>query len=240
MRRGFTLIELSIVLVVIGLVAGGVLVGQSLIRASELNAVTSDLQRFQTAITTFHDKYLALPGDMSTATTIWPSAVNGNGNGQLDFAAGANATGEAFEFWKQLALAGLVEGKYNGLSGPAGARDAVIGTNVPASRIGKAGYSIEWIGEMSADLYRWDGSYGNALYAGTQIANEPTEGNSFAPKEVWNIDTKIDDGQPATGNIRPYRKNARPNCTTTDVEATTAYSLLNSTTACNLVFITGN
>lgn len=68
-RNAFSLVELSIVLVILGLLVGGILAGQSLIRASELRAVTSEQARIVTAIQAFRDKYFALPGDMRNAST---------------------------------------------------------------------------------------------------------------------------------------------------------------------------
>ena len=65
--KGFSLVELSIVLVILGLLIGGILTGQSLIRAAELRSVTTQYQGYVTAVNTFRDKYFALPGDMPNA-----------------------------------------------------------------------------------------------------------------------------------------------------------------------------
>src|SRR3954468_8091893 len=81
-RNGFTLIELSIVLVIIGLVVGGVLVGRDLMRAAELRAVVSDFDRFQTALYTFQSKYNCLAGDCAYTTRFFPTVLNGNGDGE--------------------------------------------------------------------------------------------------------------------------------------------------------------
>src|ERR1700685_2222580 len=67
-RGGFTLIEMSIVLVVIGLVVGGVLVGQDLIRAAYIRAQISQIEKFNTAVNTFYGKYQALPGDIGATS----------------------------------------------------------------------------------------------------------------------------------------------------------------------------
>lgn len=87
--KGFTLLEFSIVLILIGLVVGGVLLGSDLIRASERRAVISEVQNFKTAITTFKGQYRALPGDMNYAKSIWSECIdvagnncNGNNNGK--------------------------------------------------------------------------------------------------------------------------------------------------------------
>src|SRR3569833_319215 len=75
LKAAFTLVELSIVLVILGLLDGGVHTGQSLIRAAELRSVTTQYQRFLTAVQTFRDKYFALPGDMTNAHSYWGIAI---------------------------------------------------------------------------------------------------------------------------------------------------------------------
>ena len=67
-NQGFTLVELSIVLVILGLLVGGVLTGQSLIRAAELRTVSTQYATFSTAVNTFRDKYFTIPGDMTNAS----------------------------------------------------------------------------------------------------------------------------------------------------------------------------
>ncbi|MFM9890490.1 MAG: type II secretion system protein, partial [Rickettsiales bacterium] len=76
LRYGFSLVELSIVLVILGLLTGGILSGQSLIRAAELRSVSTEYNRYVTAVQTFRDKYFALPGDMTNAQSFWGSSAN--------------------------------------------------------------------------------------------------------------------------------------------------------------------
>jgi len=95
-RAAFTLIELSIVLVIIGLVVGGVLVGRDLIKAAEARSVISDIDKYKTAAMAFYGKYDCLPGDCPNASTFFgasancglgplaPGTCNGNGNGQIE------------------------------------------------------------------------------------------------------------------------------------------------------------
>src|ERR1700691_433072 len=90
-QSGFTLIELSIVLVIIGLIVGGVLVGQDLIRAAEVRAQISQIEKYNTAVNTFRDKYNALPGDLPpTVPTQFGFAARagtagrGDGNGIIE------------------------------------------------------------------------------------------------------------------------------------------------------------
>jgi prepilin-type N-terminal cleavage/methylation domain-containing protein len=98
-RGGFTLIEMSIVLVIIGLIVGGVLVGQDLIRAAHVCAEITQIEKFNTAVNTFYGKYQALPGDMNQSTAQRNGfaargqyAGQGDGNGVIEGVA-LNAAG---------------------------------------------------------------------------------------------------------------------------------------------------
>ncbi|WP_237722954.1 type II secretion system protein [Singulisphaera acidiphila] len=131
--KGFTLIELSIVLVIIALIVGGIMVGRDLIAAAQMRAVISQVEKYKTAVMTFKEKYNCLPGDCSQATQYWPAdpecgiwntasigmACNGNGDGIIAGKSYSNPANEykmnfdeVFGVWNQLALAGLIPGGY--------------------------------------------------------------------------------------------------------------------------------
>lgn len=249
--RGFSLVELSIVLVILGLLTGGILAGQSLIRASELRAIASDAQQYYTSIVTFRDKYMALPGDMTKATSFWgtmtncgvasPSGTgtqtcNGNGDGLIDLPSAASRTGENHALRQHLAAAGLVNGSYNGISGSGSAGDSDPGINVPSSSIGNsAGFSVRNMGTQSGALtYYFNGSYMNSIAFGRCDASECFEG-VISPEEMWGIDTKIDDGKPGVGYVvtRPVHVSGHPNCVTGDNTqfATATYQLTSTNKA---------
>ncbi|MAR55808.1 MAG: hypothetical protein CMM93_01360 [Rickettsiales bacterium] len=254
--NAFSLVELSIVLVILGLLTGGILTGQSLIRAAELRSVVTEFQRYQTAIRSFQDKYMALPGDMRNATRFWGSAntagaggecanpltdvgavssntCNGNGNGMIDSPAGPSARYEEYRFWQQLANAGLIEGTYSGLD--TGSGSYTIGTNAPRSRINNAGWkALYMIGNGSHYVnYNWGSvSEGNVLFLGSGAwVQDPT---ILTPEEAWNIDTKMDDGQPDQGKIKGgQRVNA---CVTNTAAPAAEYNLTNASAVCMLLF----
>lgn len=220
MRYGFSLVELSIVLVILGLLTGGILAGQSLIRAAELRSVSTEYARYTTSINTFRDKYFALPGDMSNATKFWgddnaacpdaavvdgtPGTCNGNGNGIMNQAAAINATGEIFQFWKQLALAGIIEGSYSGLAGPGTTfpgLHGVIGTNIPASKLSSAGWGIMNLSNHAGDATSPAYDYGNNYVFGRASSIYLPSVAALTAPEAWNIDTKVDDGLPVSGRF---------------------------------------
>lgn len=176
-RAAFTLIELSIVLVVIGLLLGGILYGRFLIRAAQLKSVSTDITKFNTGINAFRSKYFMLPGDLNNAQAFWPGGTgcgptdtngqgvcNGNGNGVLNPASipGGNTPGagavpsEIFQMWLHLERAGLISGgNYTGRNNPVGwrvgsARAAVPGLNVPRGAVPNTGYSIEHWGTVTS------------------------------------------------------------------------------------------
>lgn len=236
----FTLVELSIVLVILGLLVGGVLTGQSLIRAAELRSVSADYSRYLAATHSFRDKYFALPGDMANATSFWTTGTaNGNGNGQIQTGSGASVTGEIYQFWTQLTLAGLIEGTYTGLAGSGGALHMVIGTNIPKAKLSNAGWGLrEFNATIAGDGSVPDGAYGHWLQLGNQSAPNDNASAVLKPEEAWNIDTKIDDGQPMIGAVVARSAFTGNICSTAANSAalSATYLLSGTSVGCALVF----
>ncbi len=113
LEKGFSLIELSMVLVVIALVTAGIMGGKYLIRSAEVNGMVAEVHYYKSAINTFEYNYNALPGDMRNAYEFWGaecdasvSACNGNGDGKIAY---GNEDGMA---WQHLQLAGYLGAKY--------------------------------------------------------------------------------------------------------------------------------
>ncbi len=217
----FSLVELSIVLVILGLLVGGVLSGQSLIRAAELRSVTEQQNQLATALNTFQSKYFALPGDMPNATQFWGSAggsgsatdyvcygaaasatvtgtCNGNGNGLIGLITVSGVDdGPEYEgviVWKQLANAGLLNGSSYGQVSYSGGFGKLAGSGLDI-------YSSSAADSCSSRTYGIDTSntftlapVNGAANGGSSIANA-----LFTPADAWNIDTKVDDGLPGSG-----------------------------------------
>lgn len=249
MRNGFSLVELSIVLVILGLLAGGILAGQSLIRASELRSSVADFQRYQAAVYGFRDKYRHLPGDINNATAFWGSAggtgadaacfaaqtaalsatCNGNGNGDstVYHASALVANSERFTAWKHLANAGLIEGNYTGKTNDADITvyDAVPDVNTPRSKLGNNGW-WDIMTPMATSGFHDVGT----LY----IRMVDDDFALLKAEEAWNIDIKLDDGKPGYGSARSNPNTQAPDCTTTDDAATSLYDLTKTMKGCKL------
>jgi len=252
-QRAFSLVELSIVLVILGLLTGGILAGQSLIRAAELRSISTEFSRYIAATQTFRDKYFAIPGDMSNATSFWgkaagtgidsacadfastsPATCNGNGDGRIG---NAPEVFEEMRYWQHLANAGLIEGRYTGTY-TSGAGYA-FGVNTPQSKLSPATWYPWHFGNLAATTSDFGGSFGNVLEIGAWDGGATTP-PVLRPDEAWNIDVKTDDGAPATGKtIAGKGTTARP-CTSnanniSDANAT--YNLTNTGVICYLRFV---
>lgn len=254
-RSAFSLVELSIVLVILGLLTGGILAGQSLIRASELRSVSTDTSKYSAAVHSFRDKYFAIPGDMPNATSFWTSlggtgadatcqnlsatgAATCNGNGQIDNPVVINA--ERYRAWQHLANAGLIEGSYTGVADSGGAYHMTPGKNVPPSKIGNGAYHILNGGPgrtIPADASNFGGQWGLSNEVRSSLSNG-TYVPVFTPEEMWNIDTKMDDGRPAYGAIFSYKNASLPgySCLLNDGASDTAsYNLSLRSKECTML-----
>jgi prepilin-type N-terminal cleavage/methylation domain-containing protein len=212
-RSGFTLIELSIVLVIIGLLAGGVLVGRHLIRAAEMKTIVSDVEKFETAINTYRLKFNALAGDHTRAEEFFGASVTDNGDGD-GFIRNDWVNNESWLFWQHLALAGFIAGSYSGAPGPNDSvlpsGNAVLRVNVPATRVSGVGYSLylsptsnyDWAGINLRSYLLPVGRDGGTPW------NYLTWGGWLPATEAASFDQKYDDGIANSGRIHVTEETA--------------------------------
>lgn len=219
MRRknaGFTLIEIAIVLIIIGLLIGGVLKGQEMITQARIKNTINDLNGISIAVHTYQERYRRMPGDDDKASTRWNvnnvAVNNGNGDGLIAAASGAleafNSTVADVEtrlFWQHLRLSGLITGDGADQSQPQNAFAGVMG--VQQGGLGMTGLVL-------------------------CTANLP-------PKVAAAIDTQLDDGDPVRGQIRSMIQDETiANVPTAAQQAEGIYdeSRSTSTTLCRALF----
>jgi len=219
-QAGFTLVELAIVMIIIGLLIGGVLKGQQLITNAQVTSTVAQIKAIDAATTSFKDQYSAVPGDMKTPAARVPNCIGAcddnataDGDGRVDNAGTAIdftavPADEQISFWAQLNAAGLL----TGIQPDTTAITATAwGQYAPASKITGGGFDVGWYGggntlsgQENTDVTAPApaGEY-LALHgdAGKQVTDAATD-SFLTPNLAARIDTKIDDGQPNTGTVQ--------------------------------------
>lgn len=210
-RSGFTLIEMSIVLIIIGLVIGGIVVGRDLIRAAEVRATISTYQKLDAAVLTFKTKYNCLPGDCATASDFgftsadYPGYINGDGNGEIETYVGdANCStpptfppchhdyDEPLFFFSELSEAGLIPGE----DPPLPVQHGPLTSNMPTHN----GWWIYYAPAATNNNQPISSIPGHVFSILSGIYN--TYPGIITPTTSYQIDSKIDDGMPITGNVQ--------------------------------------
>ena len=208
----FTLVEVAVVLVIIGLLVGGVLAGQDLIKNSEMRATITELEQYNAGSATFISRYGGIPGDLLSrkaqqlnfASAGTDGTVGrGNNNGILENGAVAahqiGAGGENTLFWVHLAEAQFIPGQFvtaDGSLPTAVTGNANVMLYLPTSKL-----------RDNADYHAYGFNGKNYYYmaAITDIAATTgflTDGPALSPLEAEYIDGKMDDGFPFTGLVR--------------------------------------
>jgi prepilin-type N-terminal cleavage/methylation domain-containing protein len=186
-QSGFTLVEIAIVLVIIGLLLGGVLKGQELINSAKVKNIATDFRNIPLFIYGYQDKFKALPGDDvgAVAHVAAPTAATCAGclgNGVIN--GGYNSTtysDESIRFWQQVRLAGLAAG-ITATPTDAATLAAYMPRNADGGLIGiQAGVNPPIAGMASSYIVCSDGILGK-----------------FAKQ----LDITMDDGETSTGNVR--------------------------------------
>jgi prepilin-type N-terminal cleavage/methylation domain-containing protein len=181
-QKGFTLVEIAIVLVIIGLLLGGILKGQEMITQAKIKNSIADFSGISAAYHGYQDRYRAIPGDDPNATR-WTLGRAGDGNGVVagtynaacptGTAQPAAGTAEACMFWNDLRLSGFVSG--NGTQQPFNAFTGLIGVQTG------------------------DGAGATSLggFAGLIVCSA-----NIPDKVAIAMDTQMDDGTIGTGTVR--------------------------------------
>ena len=190
-QSGFTLIEIAIVLVIIGLLLGGVLKGQELINSAKVKNLATDFKNIPVFIYGYQDKFRALPGDDSNAATHVTGAIAATtggtvGNGVIEGAwDSVTLTDETQKFWEHVRLAGLAAGQ-------------TTGDLLPTNSVGGV------IGITNGGTNNPDPAVVATRIKGTYIICSA----GILGKYAKQLDIQLDDGLPTTGSVREYASTA--------------------------------
>jgi prepilin-type N-terminal cleavage/methylation domain-containing protein len=182
-HRGFTLIEIAMVLVIIGLLLGSVLKGQDLIDNARVRNLAAMGDGLKAAFLGFQDRYRAIPGDYPNATNnINGATVNGDGDGQIEIAGTGTAVREDVAVWEHLSRAGFMYGTYAYAAAPSA-------TSNPRNPWGIALQVV------------YDNAY--ADISATPSARHNLKTGSQIPADMLaEVDLKVDDGNARQGYFR--------------------------------------
>lgn len=210
-QQGFTLIEIAIVLVIIGLLVGGILQGQALIESSRVKQAVRDMNSTAAAVFSYQDRYGAMPGDDGPIATLtargsdWASVTAGDNDGNLEVVLAATFTGvtESGAFWQQLKSSGFLSGN------PADTAIAALPANAWGGRLGITTAAM-----------------GNGL-TGTKVCESQVPGGSAIA-----IDNELDDGLGDSGSVRATLGASGTDTDPTNVALAAPYSEDNVYTVC--------
>lgn len=210
-NAGFSLVELSIVLVIVSLLAAAVTGGMALKRNLELQNIMGDVSQLTQATEQFTTMYGGLPGDLFNATEKFgvSNTSNGNGNALIDTA------GEQMLAFQHLSLAGLIKGSYpNSWS-----VQSVMKTALP-----------------NTTFYFGTLENGTALTFTSIGSDQNSRMAALVPADMYYIDRKYDDGMPNTGNIRAFTGAGVSPCTL-GANVTDNYAMDNEDISCYFTII---
>lgn len=227
-QTGFTLIEIAIVLVIIGLLLGGVLKGQELIQNARVRNIIAQQDGIKAAYFGFQDRYRGIPGDYSStnAAANIPGAgsnCGGDGNSLID------SDDESACAWYQMSKAGFISGNYSGKK--TAGTPPFDSSNSPVNPYGGI---LQLIFD---DVYEGSGATsgtgGTSGTSGTKVHNIKS-GTNIPATVLSEVDRKIDDGTPGTGSFRfsTWQGSLSSNCESGGGSSPTTWAITSTATQC--------
>lgn len=214
-KRAFSLIELSIVLIIIGLLIAGITGGASLIKSASLRSAMGEARGYNVAVNSFYVQFDSLPGDSATVVNCPGSctggsanSIAGDANGRIEFVNGVSpvtsAVAENANAWAALKNAGVIDTTFTTPLVPLqGNSNLVIqtpGGNIPSSKIKSAGWLFDYVGTQNVVILTAATTLTTAHASAAVASATPTV--VITASDALSIDTKMDDGVPNTGKVR--------------------------------------
>jgi prepilin-type N-terminal cleavage/methylation domain-containing protein len=194
-KAGFSLLELSIVVVIISLLIAGITAGTDVLQSAKVGTTVKQLKALEVAAVSFREKYSAYPGDFKNAHryfddgTDYPCGTdiecNGDGNSKIEFGTKYNES-EVFRALQHLELASLVKGDF---SGSWGDEKSVMAAKLDAN------FTIQYDEELKKNIVKL-GKAVSEIYV--------ADGGAFTTELAEDMDLKIDDGNPLKGEVRGF------------------------------------
>ena len=194
-KSAFSLIELSIVLIIIGLLIAGVTGGASLIKSSELRSAMGEARGYAVATSSFYSQFNAYPGDFDKATN------NGDVVGDIDGKIEHSATAaEGHEAWFDLKAIGAIE---NSLTRVALNAALAVKANMPESKTSGAGWAFDsYTTSNPSNVVVLSGPVTTSTSSNTVVRGAVVSGGVLTPTDALSIDAKLDDGLANSGEVR--------------------------------------
>lgn len=232
-RAAFSLLELSVAILIIGILLASVATTNKLLVQAELKNIYSELTKFESASQTFRTIHGEWPGDHPGAEAFYGASETNNGDGD-GFVKGSG-TDEEFLFWQHMALEGLIEGSFTG-AGATGDQ-AVVGTNVPGAEARKdLGFGIRYGIIGGAGHFKpWDSIYRTFLVGGAFRSGLDMTNSGLTGREMYLLDNKFDDGLSTSGKINGV-SGADGGAGTNCEDGTSTYNAANTDKVCVIVY----
>jgi prepilin-type N-terminal cleavage/methylation domain-containing protein len=229
-KNGFTLVELSIVLVIIGLLIGGILAAQSMISTAKNQKVVRQISQFDIAIANFNSKFGGLPGDSSKlGCTDYGDNTCDNGLIEDHTGDAGYHSGESGKFWYDLSVTSGIKNSSGGdYTNCSAGCDVEVGVNIPKIEFKEVDLVV--CGSCGMGVNK---NFYSVADHSDGLSSPFASSGSMTPNQALAIDIKLDDGQPA-GRVLGYNFDGRiagqddGNCIVSG-----AYNLSNTNNVCN-------
>jgi len=234
LEKGFTLVEMAVVLTIVGLLIAGILKGRELLDNSRISTMVMQVKGIDAAMKNFQQTYGSLPGDITTASTRLPDCstapcnVNGDGDGliganQTGYTVATGATTENRTFWVHLVHSRLlnwgVDANYTGTPNK-------YGTDFPPDPI-RGGYLVYY--------NNWTGYQGKNLMKTQYQVGDGTSYGALPSTALAKLDAKMDDGLPSSGNVQSVNPQAGGACYVS--ASNQIYTVTNNLVTCDMVYL---